>query len=93
MTHISKFRSTKMWQDVRSQAVQRDMCLCRVCLDEGRYNGKDIQVHHIVPMAVDWNKRIDLDNLITLCPAHHELAECGEIPAERLRRIIGAAEI
>ena len=34
------------------------------------------------------NKRIDSDNLITLCRYHHELAEKGEISREELQKII-----
>ena len=88
MTHISRFRNTKVWKDKRDEAAQRDHCLCQVCLSMGRYNGKDIQVHHIIPMSVDWEKRIDIDNLITLCPEHHEQAECGMIAADDLRALI-----
>ena len=31
---------------------------------------------------------LNLDNLITLCRYHHEMAEAGEIPREELQEIV-----
>jgi hypothetical protein len=45
-------------------------------------------VHHIIPLAEDYNKRLDNDNLITLCNYHHKLAEDNQIPREELQEII-----
>ena len=45
-------------------------------------------MHHIIPLEEDYNKRLDSDNLITLCRYHHELAEKGEISREELQEII-----
>jgi 5-methylcytosine-specific restriction endonuclease McrA len=28
-------------------------------------------VHHIVPIEEDWNKRLNFDNLVLLCPDCH----------------------
>lgn len=83
---ITKFRSSAAWKKVREQAAERDLHLCRVCLCEGRYD-TDIQVHHIIPLAVDFNKRCDIDNLISLCSYHHEKAEAGDISADYLREL------
>jgi 5-methylcytosine-specific restriction enzyme A len=44
----------------------------------------DTQVHHIVPIVADYDKRLNSDNLISLCRMHHEAAEAGSIPRELL---------
>ena len=85
-TDNEKFRSSIKWQKKRAIIAQRDLFLCRVCLENGEYT-QDIQVHHITPLKTDFSKRLDDDNLISLCPHHHELAERGAIPAEHLREL------
>ena len=81
-----KFRSTSLWQTKREEIARRDLYLCRVCLSEGRMS-RDISVHHIIPLAADYSKRLDNDNLISLCHYHHERAESGEISPDRLREL------
>ena len=44
-----------------------------------------LEVHHIEPLSVAFDKRIDLDNLITLCPVHHKMCDRDEVPRELLR--------
>lgn len=85
-TQITRFRSSRTWRSKREYIVRRDLYLCRVCLSEGRYS-TNIHVHHIVPLSVDFSRRLDDDNLISLCGCHHEQAEAGKIPAERLREL------
>ena len=85
-----RFRSSAAWQRKREQVKQRDKYLCRLCLDEGEslngnsYNYTSLSVHHIEPLCEDWERRLEEDNLITLCPWHHELAESGKVSRERL---------
>lgn len=65
-------------------AAARDMFKCRIC-------GFDqvIEVHHIQPRKRNGGGGLDtLENLITLCPNHHTLADRGLIPASELRKII-----
>lgn len=92
-TDAYKFRSSAKWQKKRKEIKERDYHLCQICL-RGLYvetgpaiNYKDTQVHHIIPIAEDWEKRMDNDNLITLCPIHHEMAECEKIPRSVLMEI------
>lgn len=92
-TYIDKFRKTRQWRNKREQIVQRDKHLCQVCLrnqynTQRQYNFDNLEVHHIVPIKDNWNKRLDDTNLITLCRYHHELAEKGEISAIELRGYI-----
>ncbi len=87
-TEITKFRSSAKWKRVREATVRRDNYLCRVCLSKGIYKSEDLEVHHIVPLIIDFSLRTDTDNLITLCGTCHEKAECGSIPADTLRELV-----
>ena len=81
---ITRFRNSPSWKYARRQALIRDINMCRVCLADGYINANDIQVHHIVPMNEDFSKRDDVENLICLCPFHHEQAEAGYISRAEL---------
>lgn len=87
---VRVWRSGGEWRTMRDRIVERDYHICRVCETGeygspfGRYHSKNLSVHHIVPLSEDWSRRLDEDNLITLCSFHHELAERGEIPREVL---------
>uniref|UniRef100_UPI0013DE6288 HNH endonuclease n=1 Tax=Mediterraneibacter glycyrrhizinilyticus TaxID=342942 RepID=UPI0013DE6288 len=54
---------------------------------ERQFETDNISVHHIVPIAEDWERRLDDENLITLCSKHHEMAERGEIKRKKLLSI------
>lgn len=83
-----RFRSSAAWQKKRQEILQRDHYLCRICLeDEHRLNHEDLQIHHITPLDRDFNQRLDANNLISLCSKHHDEAEHGIIPADRLRQL------
>ena len=89
----NKFRRTKAWTNKSIEIRQRDKYLCKVCINNlyntiYQYNYDKLEVHHIVPVEEDYNKRLDNDNLITLCNYHHKLAEEGYIPREELYRLI-----
>lgn len=85
-TVITAFRSSAAWRRKREQIANRDLHLCRVCLAEGYYD-TDIQVHHIIPLVIDFSKRLDSDNCISVCGYHHERAEAGDISADYLREL------
>ena len=88
-----KFRNTIVWQRKREEIKCRDKWLCQVCL-RNRYNTlsflnyKTVQVHHITPINEDYNRRLDNDNLISLCSYHHKMAEEGQIPREEMYEIV-----
>lgn len=64
------FYCSKEWQNLRNQKWYDADGLCEMCKKEGVVRaGKE--VHHIVPIEDDWSKRFDYDNLILLCPEHH----------------------
>lgn len=88
-----KFRKTKLWTRKSLEIRQRDKNLCIVCINNlyntiFQYNYDKLEVHHITPINEDYNRRLDNDNLITLCNYHHKLADSGYIPREELYRLI-----
>ena len=89
-----EFRGTGSWKNKSLEIRQRDRYLCKVCEAMlyntiRQFNSEGIEVHHITPLAEDQSKRLDNDNLITLCQYHHKLADAGQIPRELLRELIG----
>jgi 5-methylcytosine-specific restriction endonuclease McrA len=46
-----------------------------------------LSVHHITSLKEDFSKRLDNDNLITLCELCHRKAEVGAIKKEELYKI------
>lgn len=87
-TKESKFRNTNAWIKKRNQIKKRDKYLCQLCLKDNVYNYDDLQVHHIIPIAKNYDRRLDSDNLITLCRMHHEQAEKGIISKEELHELL-----
>ena len=85
-----RFRSTAAWTRKSIQIKERDLGLCRLCLMEGVACWDQLEVHHIVPLAEDFDRRLDDENLITLCSAHHKEAERGEIDRGTLLAAIRA---
>ena len=82
-----KFRNSQSWRRKTAVILERDFHCCRLCASAGVVCTRDLSVHHIIPLAADFDKRLDDDNLITLCRYHHEQAERRDIPATRLRRL------
>ena len=64
------FYHSKEWQRVRQAALTRDKHLCKHCLRNNRITPADM-VHHIIEIKRDWSRRLDLDNLISLCNSCH----------------------
>ena len=88
-----KFRKSKAWTNKSIEIRQRDRYLCRVCEANlyntiRQFNYDKLEVHHIVPINEDYNKRLDNDNLITLCCYHHKMADKGEISREELKKLL-----
>lgn len=97
ITEIDKFRWTGIWQKKREEIKKRDLSLCQICIRElyntkVKYNTECLGVHHNIPIKEDYNKRLENDNLLTVCDYHHELCENGNIPREEVQRIINEQE-
>ena len=88
-----KFRNTKAWANKSTEIRQRDRYLCQLCLRNlydtiSWLSYKTVEVHHIIGINEDYNKRLDNDNLISLCSYHHKMADKEEIPKKVLLDIV-----
>lgn len=86
-SQADKFRNTQAWRRKSAAILERDYHCCRVCYAGGKVCTDGLSVHHITPLAVDFGRRLDDDNLIALCRFHHEQAERGMIKALYLRKL------
>lgn len=87
-TDESKFRSTSAWTKKSISIRERDKYVCIYCLEiEHKITTSEIEVHHIIPVKDDYEKRLDDSNLISLCREHHEAAEEGKIKRELLLKL------
>ncbi|WP_242224492.1 HNH endonuclease [Bacillus cereus group sp. BfR-BA-01380] len=66
----TQFYKSTAWVKVREQVLLRDNYLCRHCISNGKLVPADM-VHHIHELKDDWLKRLDMDNLLSLCNACH----------------------
>lgn len=97
VTDKDKFRWTKVWQSKREEIKERDNYLCQVCMRKlydprVQFNYDNLEVHHAISLEDDFERRLDNDNLITICNFHHELAESGKIPLDEVLKIIDEQE-
>ena len=91
--YITRFRSSNIWQRKRKEIKKRDRELCQVCLTgkyqtTRKYNFQNLEVHHIQPISSNWEKRLNMGNLITLCAWHHKMADNGIINSAELIDLI-----
>ena len=92
-SEAEKFRSSAAWKRKSIAIRKRDLYMCQCCLygvhnPRVEYNSKQLSVHHIQPVETNYDRRLDDDNLITLCRYHHELAERGVVKARELAKIL-----
>lgn len=66
----SKFYKSKSWKKTREQVLIRDKGLCQSCLKNKRITMASI-VDHIIPLKIAWEKRLDMNNLQSLCQSCH----------------------
>ena len=85
---IDKLRSTNRWTIKSIEIRERSNYLCAVCRDEGIYNYKDIEVHHIIKLQDDPDKLLEDSNIICLCKYHHKLADKNKIDKEYLFKVL-----
>lgn len=55
---------------MRLEALERDKYLCQACLERGVLT-RATEVHHVIPIEIDPTRRLDLDNLVSLCKPDH----------------------
>ena len=72
----NKFYSSKAWKDKREEIKSLDKGLCQRCLIKfGIITTEHLEIHHIEPLTKYWEKRLQNDNLITLCKQCHSYCE------------------
>ena len=62
--------NSNVWKKVRRNKIVNSP-LCELCAIQNVLVEATI-VHHIVPVKDDWSKRLDMDNLQSLCHTCHE---------------------
>ena len=97
ITEADKFRWTRIWQKKREEIQKRDLYLCQICIRElyntvTKYNTEELSVHHNTPINEDYNKRLDNNNLLTVCDYHHKMCDRGEIARKEVQKIIDEQE-
>jgi 5-methylcytosine-specific restriction protein A len=69
-----QFRNSKVWLTKRKHILIRDKYKCQEC-KKYLMNVEARHVHHIIAINDNWDKRLDNDNLISLCLACHNKVE------------------
>jgi 5-methylcytosine-specific restriction enzyme A len=82
--HITKFRNTNAWKKKREAIRKRDLNLCMACFHLlpctiKQYTFDSLEVHHITSLSKAYDKRLDDNNLITLCTMHHHMADTNRL--------------
>ena len=65
----TSFYKSREWKQTRQLVLMRDNHLCQSCLKQDRVVPA-VMVHHIVELKQDWNKRLDLNNLESICNSY-----------------------
>ena len=68
---FNSFYNSPEWKKLRKQEWKDANGLCEMCLKNGIIT-EAREIHHIIPIEQDWNKRFNYDNLIALCPQCHQ---------------------
>ena len=73
---VNKFYSSKLWKSKREEIKALDKGLCQRCLIKfGIAMMENLEIHHIEPLTVKWEKRLQNNNLITLCVQCHRYVD------------------
>lgn len=80
------FYQTKEWKALRAARFAYASGLCERCRQRGVVKeGKE--VHHIIPIEVNWEKRLDFENVILLCSECHNEQHERISPLQKFNRI------
>ena len=66
------FYASGEWVEKRMEVMTRDNFTCQKCGFTPLKTKNSLNVHHIHPLSVYWEKRLDDCNLITLCVSCHK---------------------
>ena len=67
---LHSFYNSKEWKRVRLVVLAHYHNLCKHCMSNSKMTKADV-VDHIVPIEIDYSKRLELSNLQPLCHACH----------------------
>lgn len=87
-----KLRQKNKWHKKSEEIREASQYLCAICKEQGRYNYKRIEVHHIIKLKDKPEGLLDNYNLIALCAEHHRLADAGKIDKDYLLKLAKARE-
>ena len=71
----TKFNVSKEWSEVRTQCFERDDYTCQVCNVRG---SQKLECHHVIQWKDNEDKRLELDNLLTVCYDCHKYIHFGK---------------
>lgn len=84
----SRFYSSAEWIRLSKYIRSKYNNMCLMCLlEEGKINVADV-THHIIPIRKDFGKRLQEDNLITLCHNHHNRIDHKHITEEYIKHMM-----
>lgn len=86
-TDERKLRNLGAWHKKSEEIRDRAHNLCEICADQGIYNYRDIEVHHITKLKDNPDGLLDNYNLVCLCQRHHKAADAGMIDKDYLREL------
>ena len=78
----NSFYQSKEWQLLRNQKWVASDGLCEMCRAKGIIKSAK-EIHHIVPIEVDWSKRLEYENLIALCSDCHNQQHLRTSPLQK----------
>ena len=88
----SKFYSSVEWKRLSNYIRSKYNNMCLMCLLENKeINVADV-THHIIPIRKDFNKRLQEDNLITLCYGCHNKIDHENITEEYIKHMMELIE-
>lgn len=89
-----QFYHSTAWKKLRLKKLQDIGWTCEECVAEwkaGLRREEDIQlatdVHHVVPIAEDWSRRLDYTNLKGDCPGHHNAERRRKTPPGAVEKV------
>lgn len=91
-TQEKRLRGTEAWKRKSQEVREAAHNLCEVCADQGIYNYRDIEVHHICKLRDRPEGLLDNSNLICLCQKHHKAADRGTVDSDYLRKLAAKRE-
>jgi len=61
------FYASREWRSLRVEIIEEQKGECQMCGRSHKKHGVTIHVDHIIPLSVDWSRRLDKNNLQLLC--------------------------